>query len=430
MGQRAQEYAGVCDWACQRHRLQPARPPSEAAYFGRGGCVAWKWSMTIEVPGVTDLVPIGAGASSVVYRGIQTAFARPVAVKVFGGSVFGNTMERFRRECRAIGRVAAHPNIVAVFEAGGLPTGQPYIVMQLAESSLADRIERTGPLPVTDAVDMAACIADGLQAAHDTGLLHRDVKPGNVLLDRPGTPMLADFGIAWLADGENTTEGPMPASVGYVPPETLDGARPTVQSDVYSLAATLYCMLFGHGPFTADPASSVSTVARRVLEGDLDGSALAELPPALEHALRIGLARDLALRPKSAADFATLLRSCLDATDGTVASRPLASRRPNRRRVAVAAGVAALVATGAGVMGLSTGTSGPRQVPRPSGLIAPTTAANTLRKNCSAAYPTVCIPDPLPDLDCRDLSVRNFKVLPPDPHHLDRDHDGLGCVSN
>ena len=162
--------------------------------------------MPPKVPGFAGLEEIGRGGFAVVYRAWQPAFDRQVALKVLTLlDLDDRALRRFERECRSAGRLSWHPHIVVVFDAGTTDEGRPFLAMEyLEDGSLADRIKRDGRLPRQDAVASAIQVAGALQTAHDQGVLHRDVKPENVLVDRFGGSKLADFGIASVLGGTRT----------------------------------------------------------------------------------------------------------------------------------------------------------------------------------------------------------------------------------
>ena len=207
---------------------------------------------------------LGTGGTSTVYRATDTALGVERAVKVLRGDGAGIDAQRsrLRGEARAMARVT-HPNILRVYDVG-TADGQDYFVMDLAEGgSLQDRVDETGPLPPVVACRYALQILGALAAAHDAGVIHRDVKPQNVLLDRDGIALLADFGIALLSDGResrHTSVGVAMGSMTYMPPEQrLDARGVGVGADIYSTGATVYAVLTGASPvdlFLAQPGSA------------------------------------------------------------------------------------------------------------------------------------------------------------------------------
>lgn len=218
--------------------------------------------MPPEIPGVDVGAVVGRGGNATVYAGVQRAVQRAVAVKVDHRAItLERNQRRFVREATAAGRISGHPHVVSLIDAGTTDDHHPYLVMELCEGgSVADLLRRTGPLPVVDALDIAIAVTGALAAAHDAGILHRDVKPGNILIDAFGTPRLSDFGLAaqQVVDDEAfsaTLEALTPA---YAPPEVFERGVPTARSDVYSMGATLYAMLVGGTPRRRADGSSLS----------------------------------------------------------------------------------------------------------------------------------------------------------------------------
>jgi len=195
---------------------------------------------------------LARGGVGVVYRARDPGLGRDVAVKLLhaGRGAAPNLRRRFQREAEALARLS-HPHVVAV-HAAGEAAGCPYLVMDLVPgASLQDRLDREGPLPVREAVGLAAKIARALEAVHAAGLLHRDVKPANVLL-RAGdrAPLLTDFGLAKDLDSSQTRlskTGRFLGTPGFWPPEQARGrlSETGPAADVYALGATLYALLTG-----------------------------------------------------------------------------------------------------------------------------------------------------------------------------------------
>ena len=181
--------------------------------------------------------PIGRGGMSTVYTAFDTTLERTVAVKVMHRDVARDAdhYERFRREAKAIAKLSS-PYVVGVIDAGE-DDGQPFIVLEYVPGeTLKQRIKGPRPLRVQEAVAYAIEVARGLQAAHDAGIVHRDVKPQNVLLDEDGAARVTDFGIARsLADEGLTADGRVLGTTDYVSPEQALGHAVTPQSDLYSL---------------------------------------------------------------------------------------------------------------------------------------------------------------------------------------------------
>lgn len=192
---------------------------------------------------------VGRGGFGIVYRCTQLALDRRVAVKVLMAKL-DEKRERFLREQRAMGRLTGHPNIVGVLQVGETESGHPYLVMQYhKQGSLEARIRQLGPLPLDEVVRLGVKMAGALATAHRVGILHRDVKPANILLTDYGEPALGDFGIAHMPGGFETASGTFTGSPAFAAPETLSGDPPSEVSDVYGLGATLFAALTGHAAF-------------------------------------------------------------------------------------------------------------------------------------------------------------------------------------
>jgi eukaryotic-like serine/threonine-protein kinase len=209
---------------------------------------------------------VGSGGMSTVYRAFDTVLERPVAIKLMHSDIASRTdqIERFRREARAVAQLS-HPHIVTVIDAGD-DEGTPYIVFEYVEGeTLKERIRNAGRLPVTEAVAYAIEIARALGAAHERAIVHRDVKPQNVLIDDEGSAKVTDFGIARTLTEEGlTADGRVLGTTDYVSPEQALGRPVTGQSDIYSLGVVLYEMLTGHVPFAGD--NQVAVAMRHVRE--------------------------------------------------------------------------------------------------------------------------------------------------------------------
>ncbi len=214
---------------------------------------------------------IGRGGMSTVYRAFDTVLERPVAIKLMHREIASDSdqLERFRREARAVAQLS-HPYIVTVIDAGEEPHpeggGTPYIVFEYVDGeTLKALIRRAGPLDITEAIAYAIEIARALGEAHEHYIVHRDVKPQNVLLSADGNAKITDFGIArTLTEQGLTLDGRVLGTTDYVSPEQALGQSVTGQSDIYSLGVVLYEMLTGVVPFTGD--TPVAVAMRHVRE--------------------------------------------------------------------------------------------------------------------------------------------------------------------
>jgi len=260
------------------------------------------------IPGIEDAVLIDRGGSSRVYRARQPRFERFVAVKVITADLGSTEMDRFTRECAAIGSLQHHANIVAVHDAGRLATGTPYIIMEfLDRGSLAARIEKQ-PISWRKALEFGIKLAGALESAHRAGILHRDVKPGNVLLTRAGDCKLADFGSARVGGQFETRTGPVAATWYYAPPEVAEGKRPTPSSDVYSLACTLFALIEGHPPFVGREDEPFLAYLNRAVHEPVP-PLTTSVPREVEQVIRQGLSKAAEERPSTAADFGEKLQA-------------------------------------------------------------------------------------------------------------------------
>ncbi|KAF0960907.1 protein kinase domain-containing protein [Rhodococcus sp. T7] len=204
----------------------------------------------LRAAGFDDAREIGRGGFGVVYRCTQSALDRAVAVKVLSGDLDDESRARFLREQRAMGRLTGHPNVVSVLEVGVTPSGRPFLVMPYhPQDSLDTLIRRQGPLTVTETLRLGVKIAGALETAHRFGIVHRDVKPSNILLTDYDEPALTDFGIAHITGGFQTATGTITGSPAFTAPEVLEGDSPSPSSDVYGLGATLFAALTGHAAF-------------------------------------------------------------------------------------------------------------------------------------------------------------------------------------
>ena len=243
---------------------------------------------------------LGRGGMAEVFRAYDRRLDREVAVKVLANHLLTDprSIDRFEREGRAAASLN-HPNIINVYDAAS-EGDTHYIVMELVEGdTLADVIQREGPLPVDRALRLAGRVADALQAAHARGLVHYDVKPSNVLFDEDGNVKVADFGIARAASSDVTT---IQGSPPYVAPEQARGGQADPRSDIYALGCVLFEMLAGRPPFQGDTASSVivqhlNTAPPRLSELRDD------LPPGIDTVVARALAKDADQRYPSAAEF-------------------------------------------------------------------------------------------------------------------------------
>jgi len=259
--------------------------------------------------GFVDPEEIGRGGFGAVFRCGQPALDRTVAVKVLTSHVDPDNLERFLREQRAMGRLSGHPHIVTMMQVGSTGSGRPYIVMQYhPKGSLHDRIRKQGVLDWTASLRLGVKICGALEAAHQAGTLHRDVKPANILLTDYGEPQLTDFGIARVTGGFQTSVGAVAGSPGFTAPELLRGVRPTPASDVYGLGATLFCALTGHAAFERHSGEEVFAHFLRLTTQPVADLRGIEVPDDVCRLVERAMSTDPTGRPPTAAAFGAELR--------------------------------------------------------------------------------------------------------------------------
>lgn len=252
---------------------------------------------------------IGEGGVARVYRGTDTTLERRVAIKILRPELSDqpDVVARFRREAHAAAKLN-HPNIVQIYDTG-VDEGRYYIVMEyLPEMNLKEVIKRYAPLPVDKVLEVAIACCEALAYAHRQGIIHRDVKPHNVLFTDDGRAKLSDFGIA-AAAGEAglTADGKVLGSAHYIAPEQAQGAEAGPQSDIYSLGVTLYEALTGRTPFDGETAADIA--AQHLREAPPPPRSLnPEIPPAVEFVITKAMARDPQRRYRSADEMLVDLR--------------------------------------------------------------------------------------------------------------------------
>ena len=244
------------------------------------------------------LLPLASGGMGRVWRARDTLLERPVAVKVLRSELAGDATFRARFRAEAQHTAALHhPNIASVFDYGEQEVeGEclAYLVMELVEGeALSTLLEREGRLDPARTLDVLRQTAAALAAAHAAGVVHRDVKPGNVLVGNNGSVKIADFGIAWSASSVPLTgTGQVVGTAHYLSPEQADGAKASPASDVYALGTVAYECLAGHRAF--DGENSVQIALKQIREQPLPLPA--EIPPAIRAVVERAMAKDPALR--------------------------------------------------------------------------------------------------------------------------------------
>lgn len=280
------------------------------------------------IPGIGPATLVGRGGFGRVYRAVQSSLGGVVAVKVVAGHLDATGRARFEREARALGALRGHPNICTVYDAGVDAEDRPYLVMEYAPTTLAQRLADGGAMPSEDAAALVTKVASALQQAHSRGLLHRDVKPENVLIDEHGTPKLADFGLARFAD--DTMSRGITTTVSHAAPELLREEPPTVASDVYALGSTLFAALTGHVAFAQTGGAHPGSVYRRIEEDPVPDTP--GVPEPVAAVVRKAMAKQPGDRFASAEAFGDALDEARRSSGPAVAAPPLADgERPPPR---------------------------------------------------------------------------------------------------
>jgi tetratricopeptide (TPR) repeat protein/ribosomal protein L40E len=247
---------------------------------------------------------LGEGGKKKVYLTHDTLLDRDVAFALIKTEKLDDaTRTRVSREARAMGKLGDHPNIVAIYDMGE-HEGQPYIVIPVMPGGDVEGLIEKAPehhLPIEQAVGIAKCICRGLEFAHSKGIIHRDIKPGNVWLSADGAAKIGDFGLALAVDLSRLTQpGMMVGTVTYMPPEQAMGGKVTAKADLYSLGAMLYEMVTGRPPFVGD--DSIAIIGQHINTPPVSPTwHRADLPPPLETLILQLLEKDPDKRPESAA---------------------------------------------------------------------------------------------------------------------------------
>ncbi len=295
---------------------------------------------------------VATGGMAAVYAASDEILGREVAIKVLADALGADdaARARFTREARAAARVSDHPNVVTIYDIGETESRPPgaFIVMELLTGgTVNDRLKAGEAIPHTVALRWLEQAASALDAAHATGMVHRDVKPANLLLDGKGTLKVADFGIATLASEAPLTQtGQVVGTAAYFSPEQALGQPATAASDRYALAVVAYELLTGRRPFPGG-APAAQAMAHVDAQPPAPTSVAPGLPDAVDAVLVRGLAKDPSARPDSAAELVAQLHGALGPTATTgvaypaaAATAPMPPRLPTPRRRAAAVPVA------------------------------------------------------------------------------------------
>lgn len=316
---------------------------------------------------------LGSGAMSQVWAATDLVLNRRVALKFLARNA---DPERFRREARAAAALS-HPNIVGLYDYGTADDGRPFMALEcLAGGTLEERLTPGLPMQDDEAARVASDVAAGLAHAHARGVLHRDLKPGNILFDSGGRAKIGDLGIARLSGAGTLTEaGTVLGTAAYIAPEQARGEPASPASDVYSFGVVLYRLLTGRLPFEAD-----EPLALVAMHATADPPPVAELrpdaPPLLESVAAAAMAKDPRDRPADGAALAAALRDerglastvVVPSARTEVIPARAEQPRPRRGRIATLAALVLLLAAGgaAAAMLLSGEDEGAPTLPEPT----------------------------------------------------------------
>ncbi len=259
-------------------------------------------------PGFADVVEIGMGSLATVYRARELGTNRHVALKLLNvREASPRALESFQRESIALGAVSSHPNIVTLYRSFRAADGRPVLVLELCRGSVGVRTIEGHGMPAAEVVSLGVKIAGALETAHRAQILHRDVKPQNILITDFGEPALADFGVAMLQSSTHTTAGLFDFTTLHAAPELLEGGETSAATDVYELASTLYQLVAGKSAFRAYDGESPASVILRILRDPVQPLVNARVPAALSDLLIYAMSKDKNNRPPTAAEFAAEL---------------------------------------------------------------------------------------------------------------------------
>ncbi|HEU4808992.1 MAG TPA: serine/threonine-protein kinase, partial [Homoserinimonas sp.] len=262
------------------------------------------------LPGFSHIHILGSGGFADVFLYEQNMPRRQVAVKVMLSEVVNDQVRQmFQSEANLMAQLSPHPSILTVYQASVSSDGRPYLVMEMCSSTLSERYRRER-VPVPEVLRIAVKIGSAIETAHRAGVLHRDIKPSNILLTAYGHPVLSDFGIAaTLSEAENQESVGM--SIPWTAPEVLLDETPgTVQSEVWSFAATVHSLLAGRSPFEIPGGQNKSAdLINRISQARVQPIGRPDVPASLERILKKAMSRNPAARPSSVLEVVRELQS-------------------------------------------------------------------------------------------------------------------------
>jgi serine/threonine protein kinase len=367
---------------------------------------------------------IGRGGMGEIFSATDTALGRAVAIKVLDDRYArdSSVRQRFTREAHAVARLSGNPNIVTIYDVGE-QHDRPFIVMEyLAGGSLEEKLRDYGAQPPAQALEWLEQAASALDAAHRNGVVHRDVKPANLLLDVHGRVHVADFGIASAAGMQSLTQtGTVLGTASYLSPEQATGEATSAASDLYSLAVVAFELLTGQRPFGGD---TIAEEAAAHVSGDVPSvqSFDRQLPRELDYVFARALSKEPTWRFGSGAEFVAALRAAFDRAAGATAIVP-AVRGPRRGgpspKLLVLAGALILAGiAGAVAAALVSSDHGPKALPpaRPTvsiRTVTETTPASTVVTTATAPTTQSNDPTALNDQAYQLMQQQNYAAALP-----------------
>ena len=337
---------------------------------------------------------IGRGGMGEIYRATDTSLGRAVAIKVLDERYAqdSSVRQRFTREALAVARLSGNPNIVTIYDVGE-QSDRPFIVMEYLAGGSLEQKTREGAQPPSQVLEWLEQAASALDAAHRNGVVHRDVKPANLLFDVHGRVHVADFGIASAAGMQSLTQtGTVLGTASYLSPEQATGDATSAASDLYSLGVVAFELLTGHRPFEGD---TIAEEAAAHVSGDVPSvqSFDRRLPHELDPVFARALSKEPTWRFGSGAEFVAALRAAFDGAAGATAivppRRAPARRGPSPKLLVLAAALILAGIAGAAAAALVSGGSSPKALPpaRPSvsiRTVTETTPASTVVTTATA----------------------------------------------
>lgn len=303
---------------------------------------------------------LGKGAMGIVYKGVDPDINREVAIKLIRFDMVSEDAEkedaarRFIREAQSAGNLE-HPNIITIYEVGR-EDNQTFIVMQCVDGeSLKQAISAGKKFSPVEVVDLMTCLCDALELAHQNKIVHRDIKPGNILLDKQGRPYLVDFGVARMEMSTMTQSGTIVGTPSYMSPEQIQGVRVDARADIFSLGVIIYEMLTGKRPFEGD---HITTIVYKIMNEEPTNirEMKRDLPEGFEQVIKKALEKDANKRYQSCKELAADLKNIGASSDRTISSglqrsEVLGLQKKGKQRRALVYGASLVILLLAGAVG-------------------------------------------------------------------------------